>query len=182
MSASEKISTFVFYSKSADKTPGTGAGEILCDENDFSDLKKIKNWRKVLSNFHYDPFEWRDRKWSCIEEAFQAAKFGPDNYDLFQEIVRKKSENLEEDAGTISQKLRKWKILTEAQLIEWNNNSRIIMKEIAEAKYKSSTIGKQVLLCTKNAKLLHYISRSSVKYEHFIHLEEIRSTLTSIDE
>ena len=172
-----QMSVLVFYSKSADKAPGKGAGESLREGDDFSILKRVKDWRKVLSNFHYDPFEWDNREWSCIEEAFQAAKFGPENYDLFQEAVRNRSENLEEDAGITSQKLRKWKILTGKQLIDWNGRSRKIMKEIAEAKFRQSDTGKQVLLATKDAKLLHYLPRSSVKYEHFKHLEEIRSAL-----
>jgi len=75
-----------------------------------------------------------------------------------------------------SQKLRKWKILTGKELSDWNDKSRKIMKEIAEEKYNQSEIGKRVLLATKNAKLLHYIPRSSVK-EHFKHLEKIRDKL-----
>jgi len=177
MSSQPSPSTLVFYSKSADKKPGKGAGETLGEGDDFLDLSCVPNWRKVLSNFHYEPFEWDGMEWSCIEEAFQAAKFGPSNYDKFQEAVREKSDNLEQDAGITSQRLRKWKILSGDQLSEWNAKSRIVMKSIAEAKYSQSEVGREVLLATGNAKLLHFLPRSSVKYEHFIHLEQIRDEM-----
>jgi hypothetical protein len=140
-------SILVFYSKSADKKPGYGSGESLDPNDDFTELSKIKNWRKILSNFHYDPFIWNNKKWSCIEEAFQAAKFGPENYDSFQKAVRKNSLNLEEDCGMVSQKLRKWRILNGLQLDNWNKNSRKIMKSISEAKYKTSDIAKKAANC-----------------------------------
>jgi ribA/ribD-fused uncharacterized protein len=172
-----ETSVFVFYSKSADKKPGKGAGETVLASDDFSELSTIPNWRKVLSNFHYEPFEWKGREWSCIEEAFQASKFGPENFEAFQTEVRERSENLEEDAGITSQKLRKWKVLSGPKLEEWNKKSRKVMKDIAKAKYEQSEFARMVLLATKNAKLLHFIPRSSVKYEHFTHLEEIRKQL-----
>jgi ribA/ribD-fused uncharacterized protein len=167
----------IFYSKSANKKPGYGAGESLNPNDDFSDLSKIEDWRKILSNFHYSPFIWKDREWSCIEEAYQAAKFGPENYDNFQKEVRKLSVDIKNDCGLISRKLRKWKILTKEQLNEWDNISRNIMEDIAKSKYKYSTIGKKTLLATKNATLLHFIPRSSIKYDHFKHLENIREEI-----
>ena len=49
-------SRFVYYSKSADSKPGKGSGEYLNIKDDFTELSKIKNWRKMLSNFYISPF------------------------------------------------------------------------------------------------------------------------------
>lgn len=49
-------SRFVFYSKSADKDAGKGINELLNKGDDFSELNKIKDWRKKLSNMYISPF------------------------------------------------------------------------------------------------------------------------------
>lgn len=169
------MSVLVFYSGSADKKAGKGSGETLVEGDDFSELGKIKDWRRVLSNFHYEPFEYNGKTWSCIEEAFQASKFGPENYDSFQKQVKILG-GLEENAGKISQSLRKWKILTDEQLKEWNLKKYQIMKDISIAKYNNSEIGRKVLKNTKNATLMHHLVRKTHKL-HFIWLEEIRKNL-----
>ena len=41
-----------FHSKSKDSVPGKGVNEIVKDLKVYEELQKIKDWRKVLSNFH----------------------------------------------------------------------------------------------------------------------------------
>ena len=41
-----------YYSKSADKPAGKGTNEIAVDYNIYKELNKIKDWRKILSNFY----------------------------------------------------------------------------------------------------------------------------------
>ena len=59
-----------FYSKSADKKPGQGANEVV--SGDYTELAKIKDWRKVLSNFHYCPFVFEGKTYNTIEHVFQS--------------------------------------------------------------------------------------------------------------
>jgi predicted NAD-dependent protein-ADP-ribosyltransferase YbiA (DUF1768 family) len=40
----------------------------------YEDLNKIKNWRKVLSNFHIYPFQYKGYTYNTIEHVFQAKK------------------------------------------------------------------------------------------------------------
>lgn len=47
----------VFFSRSADKYPGKGAGECVSDCSQYEELAAISDWRKVLSNFHEAPFK-----------------------------------------------------------------------------------------------------------------------------
>jgi predicted NAD-dependent protein-ADP-ribosyltransferase YbiA (DUF1768 family) len=171
----EPKTVLVFYSKSADKKAGYGAGEILQKNDDFSELNRIKNWRRILSNFHYEPFIWNNTEWYSIEEAFQASKFGKENYELFKQHVRNNCPN-KEDNGLCSQQARKWKKLNETQLAEWDKKKDQIMKSISEAKYTQSSIGKLVLQSTKDSTLMHFLPRKTYKI-HFKHLEDIRKTM-----
>ncbi len=173
--AKKEKSVFVFYSKSADKKAGMGTGETLQPGDDFSELNKIKDWRKVLSNFHYDPFIWDDSEWACIEEAFQATKFGRENRELFKAALMKNCTDVR-DIGTLAQKMRKWKTFDKTQLAEWDKKKDSIMKSISKAKYAQSQIGKRVLKLTGDATLLHHLQRKAYKL-HFKHLEEIRNNL-----
>ena len=72
---------FFFYSKSADTPPGKGGGkdirfqERLNTKTDYSELRKIQNWRKALSNFHVAPFILDDNEWNSVEHFFHAVKF-----------------------------------------------------------------------------------------------------------
>jgi hypothetical protein len=40
----------------------------------YPELAQLKDWRKVLSNFHVDPFEYEGHTYRSIEHAFHAAK------------------------------------------------------------------------------------------------------------
>jgi hypothetical protein len=37
-------------------------------------LKIMKNWRKILSNFHLCPFQYKEYTYNSIEHAFQSQK------------------------------------------------------------------------------------------------------------
>jgi predicted NAD-dependent protein-ADP-ribosyltransferase YbiA (DUF1768 family) len=174
------MSTLVFYSKSAHKKAGHGSGESIEKNDEFTELDKILDWRRILSNFHYDPFLWNSTEWYCIEEAFQAEKFGSKNYEEFKKCTRKNCKNFKTDIGICSQKMRKWKILDDAQLKEWDKKKNFVMKSISMEKYKQSEIGRKILLLTNNAKLMHFVPRKTYKM-HFKHLEEIRNYLENYE-
>ena len=98
---------FYFREGSADKKPGKAIGktmhERIKDEDiaKFKDLEKIKDWRKVLSNMHYNGADYVERveggeiqplfeldglKWASVEHYYHANKFKkshPEFYQLF---------------------------------------------------------------------------------------------------
>ena len=43
---------FLFYSKSKDAIPGYGKNETVSDPTEYTDLSKMKNWRRTLSNMY----------------------------------------------------------------------------------------------------------------------------------
>jgi len=49
---------FVFKSNSADKAPGKGVNEHLVKGHTYTELSKIKDWRRMLSNFDVAEFDW----------------------------------------------------------------------------------------------------------------------------
>lgn len=55
-----------YYSKSADKLPGKGKHENAVTSN-YTSLSKIKDWRKILSNFHFHPFKYNGYTFNTIE-------------------------------------------------------------------------------------------------------------------
>jgi predicted NAD-dependent protein-ADP-ribosyltransferase YbiA (DUF1768 family) len=77
-----------FNDKSSDIIPGHALGEkIPRDKIDsFSELAKIKNWRKKLDNFWIQPFVLDEKTWASVEHYYQGSKFKNDNpnfYDKF---------------------------------------------------------------------------------------------------
>lgn len=78
---------FVFYSRSADKYPGKGTGEsLVVPPETYLALSKIKDWRKMLSNFWIAPFWLEEKQWASVEHYYQASKFKhetPEFYALF---------------------------------------------------------------------------------------------------
>lgn len=169
---------FYFYSKSKDAKVGKGVHEEVRDVSDYSELSKIKDWRKVLSNFHpsQEPFLYKGYHWRSIEHAYQASKIGLVREDLFYQFtIESKSElGLSED-GAAAQKKRKWVVLPADVLKKWIAMSDQVMEEIALAKYSSDEEARAVLLATGKAQLWHLVTRG--KPVRFTHLERIRTLL-----
>ena len=63
-----------YYSKSANKTAGKGVNEYVLNYKIYEEINKIKDWRKILSNFYYHEFVYQDKTYNSVEHAFQAKK------------------------------------------------------------------------------------------------------------
>lgn len=168
-------SVLVFYSGSRDAKAGHGTGESLRPGDDFSELNAVKDWRKVLSNFHESPFEFDGEIWSCIEEAFQAAKFGRQNLPAFRARVREVVATKGLAPGPAARQCRKFRILDAASLAYWDMTKAAVMRKITLAKFAQNPDALRVLKLTKDATLVHVVPRGPRM--HFAHLEEIRDML-----
>ena len=111
---------FTFYHTSADKPPGKGNNERIppSKESEYKDLKKLKNWRKILSDNYKDP--------NMIISVNGVT------YESIQEFVKSKKK----DKGTYQ----------DALLSKFRDNDALYFKEI--------------LIATKNAKLLQHVHRN----------------------
>lgn len=175
---------FMFYSKSSNKKPGKGKGETIPDDRliEFNELAKMKDWRKVLSNFYMKPkrdgevvplFELDGLKWASVEHYYHANKFKknhPDYYRLFSidsgsQIMDdpKKALGAGGKTGKVSgKKFRPKNVIMDEDFFDDNNNETV-MEKGQMAKYQQDDIARQVLLATKDAKLVHYTSSRKSK-------------------
>ena len=174
----------MFYSKSADKKPGKGNGEKIPEDKllEFSELAKIKNWRRILSNFYTKPkedgrvtplFELDGLKWASVEHNYHGNKFRKNNPDFYRLFSIDSGSQIMDDpkkalgaggkTGKIAGKnFRPKDIVIDEDFFDGKNNEKTL-ERAQQAKYEQDELSRQVLLATKNAKLLHYISSRKPK-------------------
>lgn len=155
-----------FFHRSADKAPGKGANEHA-DPKDYTQLSKIPNWRRILSNFYVHPFKFRGLTYNTAEHAFQASKIAiADRNASYLFCMESKSE-LGMGDGIHAQSGRKIVILNERQLQEWFNVREETIYEILVAKFSDTTridnnlLLKDVITATHNAQLWHGAPRAA---------------------
>jgi predicted NAD-dependent protein-ADP-ribosyltransferase YbiA (DUF1768 family) len=179
---------FVFKSNSSDKYPGTLKGKGWTEKlpaeekTNFMELDKIKNWRRVLSNFYISPFEDKNgTQWQTVEHYFHAHKFMKNNPEFANNFSLKSGSKICRDpalAKTAGGKTGKIKDPDTKKYIQFRSNDIVIEKDFYEPinggpskaeivleegqklKYKNE-LPKKVLLATRNAKLVHLQTQRS---------------------
>ena len=181
---------FQFYSKSADKKPGKGAGEMIqdVDEANFEALSEIPHWRKMLSNFHVAPFELDGHMWSSVEHYYQASKFKENNPEFYLQFSLDMNPQAElsmdpvlaKAAGGKTGKFKGKRVRDENVVIDPNffdGRHQVEMKAAQMAKFSQNVDLRDVLLLTKQAKLQHFVRASPPVV--FTELMEVRQHLRS---
>lgn len=164
-----------FFSKSKDVAPGKGTNETVSDSSLYTDLTAIKDWRKVLSNFHLAPFKFDGYTWNTIEHVFQAKKIALVDPEKALWFTVESGHEIGQGDGNVARKNRKLVVLDKTHLTTWAKLRNDIMFEAALEKYKQHKDSLKVLKATNCAELWHVVMRS--KPERFVHLEKIRSIL-----
>ena len=159
---------FQFYIKSNGKPkPGKGNGEKIPDEKvkEFTKLSKIDNWRRKLSNL------WDEnviiiggKQWKSVEHFYQANKFKKNNPEYFEQFSLDSDSELSKDpilakaAGSKTGKAGGKQIRpTNIQVDpDFSKKKDLIMDEALYAKFTQSDELKELIINTKNAKLLNY--------------------------
>ena len=158
---------FQFYDKSAPAKPGRGSGEKI-DSKDigkFGFLATPKNmWRRKLSSQWVAPFRLDDLEWASVTHYLEALKFKdsyPETYKKFsldskskwskdpklaEKAATKSGGGVREDEGVPD------KTLTPERIQEAYNTA-------TRAKFEQVEGMKDLLLATKDAKLMQYMQR-----------------------
>jgi ribA/ribD-fused uncharacterized protein len=93
---------------------------------------------RALSNFHLEPFIWKEKEWLCAENAYQAAKTVVSDWDRFCKMTPATSKR-------------------EGRLVpmrpDWDLVKVDIMLDILTAKFSQCKEARSVLLKTGNAHL-----------------------------
>jgi len=191
---------FQFYSRSQNKAPGKGAGEKIPseDESRFINLKAIKNWRKVLSNFYVgEPIHYDGLTWASVEHLYHALKFKKGNPEFYKKFslesnspfsklpVMAKAAGGKSGVYTTHKKDADGKKRTEKIILRNENikadsdfwdRKKEAMESALRAKFMSDGVPKDVLLKTLDAKLMHYLGRGQGT-ELWEHLMKIRKEI-----
>lgn len=167
-----------FYSKSANKPAGKGANEQALNYNTYDELNKIKDWRKILSNFYCHEFTYDNKIYNSVEHAFQAKKIEIVDKEKAYWFCKNSGNTIGISDGSIARKNRKIVILENEELNKWDNTKDNIMYDILLEKFTQIPIAKKVLLLTHDAILLH--GARGVPISRQFNLEKVRNKLKNM--
>jgi predicted NAD-dependent protein-ADP-ribosyltransferase YbiA (DUF1768 family) len=162
-----------FFSSSADKYPGKGTNEYVSIPSLYRELSSIKDWRRILSNFHVCNIVYKGLTYRTLEHAWQGLKIGiadPDKGYLFS---LESGSTLSKGDGNEARKNRKMIVLSNTQLEVWYSSNT--EKELLLAKFSQDDMCKKVLLLTLESELWHSAPRTPKKRQFL--LEEVRRSL-----
>lgn len=166
---------FQFYSDSANAKPLEGAGERRVTNTDYSELQKIPNWRRVLSNLHTYEFTFEGKTWNSIEHVLQSEKIAIADPKAAERFTVGPDNDIGNGSGRFARQCRMLVKLNKDQLKEWDSRKKRVLLYATKAKYEQCELARKILLLTEDAELYHAIRRNI--RERAVHLEKVREYL-----
>jgi ribA/ribD-fused uncharacterized protein len=164
-----------YFSRSADKYPGKGSNEYVKNPNDYLELSKIADWRKMLSNFWVAPFDINGVRFNTVEHAYQGSKIGIADPDLGHSFSLNTGSELSQSSGDVAQKNRKLVVLNSDQLTKWQLVQDELVYQALVSKFSQNPDLREVLLFTNDAELWHGAPRVKPNRQYI--LEKVRAEL-----
>jgi len=178
---------FYFYSRSKNAPPGKGVREkILLEfyEEYKKTLKDFPDFRKMLSNFAESPFHLDGLDWNSVEHYYQGSKFKRNNPEFYKLFSLNSGSELSKDpimAKAYGGKTGKYKgKLVRNKLIVIDEDfffgrEKQDMYDAQFAKFTQNEDMRKLLLATKDAQLIHILSRSSktIPFNNLIYIREL---------
>jgi hypothetical protein len=176
----DKETVFMFHSNSNHTPiPGKGSGEKILDDHlsEFIRLNKIKDWRRKLDDSWEAPINIDGHRWQTVEHYYLGSQFKkgfPDFYLKFSLDNPNRDADINSDIATDITIARlaggktgktKDRILRDKSIridsdffeIGVNTRSEEERKSAITAKFTQNLDLKNMLLETKNAKLVHFV-------------------------
>jgi hypothetical protein len=176
----DKDTVFMFHSNSNHTPmPGKGSGEKILDEHisDFIRLNKIKDWRRKLDDSWEAPINIDGHRWQTVEHYYLGSQFKkgfPDFHLKFALDNPNRDKDINSDIATDiaiarvaagksgktkDRILRDKSIRVDSDFFEIGVNTRSEeeRKSAITAKFTQNLDLKNMLLETKNAKLVHFV-------------------------
>ena len=166
-----------FYAFSADKPAGKGIGDLINDENEYSELNQIKNWRRMFSSFWSEsPFMFEGNTYKSFEHAYQASKFLVNGHiDFGSKFSLESNDKISTLVGKEVQKAGRILKLNSEEIKKWDIERGEIKKRIYRAKFTLVSLPGKALMATNNSHLINNGPR--IKRIRCLRLEELREEL-----
>jgi len=164
-----------YYSKSRDAAPGKGVNEHIQDAHKYVELSRIRDWRKILSNFYVAPFIYQGKTYNTVEHAIHATKFKLANPVKADWFTVDSGHEIGQGGGLDARKKRKLVALDVNELERWNRVKDQVMHEIMLAKFTQNDASRNALMHTRDTQLWHVVVRKGII--RVFELEAVRSEL-----
>lgn len=158
---SENTVVFVYHSSALDAKIGKGNAEKI-DKTlipNYSELNKMKEWRKKLDDMWVSPFSLDEHRWCSVENYLQGSKFKKNNTEFYTKFSLDSNSDISKDpklakqVGTQkSKRPKEVKIDPDYDL----GRSEIERESAVRSKFQQNEDLKQILLATKNACIKHF--------------------------
>ena len=164
----DDATVFQFYSKSMDKPlPGTGSGETIerADIPKYAELaKESPQWRKMLSNFWEPPGDDKEKalftldghKWRTLEHYLQGVKFRKENPKHYLQFSLDSESDLSKNPTLAKSAAKDDKYKDIKPDADYGSREEKEREDAQHAKYSQNSYLADMLLNTRNAKLVHF--------------------------
>ena len=120
----------------------------------------IKNWRRILSQFHEEEFEYDSYHFKTAEHAWHYVKLCTINqHEKAYQFTLESQSRLALGNALEAKKAggrRGIHTMTSEEIREWEQKKVQSVEKMLLAKFNSSDLAKQVLMATGDAQVLHY--------------------------